>query len=536
MASVNTNDLRVRNAKNLMDSFTKDESYVFIGKSTQWDSDITVPMVARQEAGDNSPPLPLNNDSDFYTIWDNMLSMKKVDINKVFYMLPKVTWTSGVVYDYYRPDYSSSNRSHSNATSLYESVFYVVNQERNVYVCLDNNKNSQSLVEPMSTGDLPFHTSDGYQWLRIYKVSAYNMMNYSTNNLMPVEDLNANYQEFGQVFTVIVNSQGNDYTTSPTGYTNQVPYYFCNIVGDGRGAVARVYIDSGKITKVRVERYGRGYTKAKLDFTPNRVYTSLIDLDNKQNGVNPLGDGTFISTVIIGPRGGWGCNPAPMVSPTPGVASMSTEDNLRNCRFQLAKQLGGTRVCVFSDLKYNDNDFIENTQFRQLGIIQDIVGHRRPDALNQLSSPETLSAVRAIKVLRPRGKSSDFYVGETITQSVEDINDPDVTHNAIGTVVGWTETEYYHIIRYIQDHNKHTDEDGNLYRFRGVLNIKGDTSGAETVPDDTFTGELDDLTFRTGFAEPEVIPYTGTLTYITNLPPVQRVNTQTERISLLISY
>ena len=237
--------------------------------------------------------------------------------------------------------------------------------------------------------------------------------------------------------------------------------------------------------------------------------------------------------MIIGPRGGWGCNPAPQTTP---IETRSTEDNLRDCRFQLAKQLGGTRVCVFSDLKYNDNDFIENTQFRQLGIIQDIVGHKRINAIGQISSPETLSAVKAIKAQRPKGKSAEFYVGETITQIVEDVNDPDVTHNAIGTVVGWTETEYYYIMRYIQDHSKHTDEDGNMYRFRGSLNIQGDTSGAETVPDDTFTGELDDLTFRIGFAEPEVHPYTGTLTYITNLAPVQRVNTQTERISLLIAY
>ena len=358
------------------------------------------------------------------------------------------------------------------------------------------------------------------------------MMNYSTKNLMPIGDIGVIDKDFGEVYTVIVNSQGNDYTTSPTGYTNQVPYYFCNITGDGRGAVARVYIDSGRISKVRVERFGRGYTKAKLDFTPNRVYTSLIDLDNQQNGINPLGDGTFVSTVIIGPRDGWGSR-RPEVSVTD---SKSTEENLINSRFQLARQLGGTRVCVFSDLKYDTNDFIENTTFRQLGIIQDIVGHRKLDALGRLSSPETLSAVKAIKVLKPRGKSSEFYVGETITQVVEDTNNPDITHNAIGTVVGWTENEYFSIIRYIQDHEKHTDEDGNMYRFRWSLNITGDTSNAETSPDDLFSGELDGLTFKMGFALPEVLPYSGTLTYITNLPPVQRVNTQTERISLIISY
>lgn len=533
MASVNTNDLRVRNSKNLIDSFVSDESYVFIGKSTQWDSDITIPMVPRKDAADNSPPYPENNDKDFYTIWDQMLSLKKIDVNKVYYMLPRISWTSGVVYDYYRNDYTPQNKSHSNSSNLFDSVFYVVNQERNLYICLDNNKNSQSLVEPMSTGDLPFHTSDGYQWLRLYTISSYTMMNYSTNNLIPIEDNKVNDVTFGEVHTVIVNSQGNDYTTSPTGYTNQVPYYFCNIVGDGRGAVARVYVDSGKITKVRVERYGTGYTKATVDFVPNRVYTSLIDLDNKQNGVNPLGDGTFVATVITGPRGGWGCPTHSNV--TPMMSRSTIEENTRDCRFKLARQLGGTRVCVFSDLRYDQSDFIKGTQFRQIGIVQDILGHRRSNALNVLTSPETLSAVHAVKVLRPRGKRSEFYVGETITQEVPDKTNPEVLHEAKGTVVGWTVTPYYNIIRYIQDNEKHTD-DGTLYRFSGSLNIKGDTSESDTFPDDTFSGELDGLTFASGFALPEVIPYSGSITYITNLPPVQRDDTQTERISLLISY
>jgi len=529
MASINTNDLRVRNAKNLIDSFSRDESYVFIGKSTEWDTNIVSPMVPRQDAGDNSPPYPRNNDDDFYTIWDNMLSLKKVDTNKVFYMIPRISWTSGVVYDYYRHDYTDKNKSFSNASNLYDSLFYVINQERNVYVCLDNNKNSQSLVEPLGAGDEPFYTSDGYQWLRLFRISSYTMNNYSTNNLMPVENIDVIHRQFGEINTVIVDSQGNDYTTSPAGYTNQVSYYFCHIVGDGRGAVARVYVDSGKITKIRVERPGLGYTKAKLDFSPNNVYTSLIDLDNNQNGINPLGDGTFVSTVIIGPRDGWGCRPVE-------VSPMSTQDEIRDCRFKLAKQLGGTRVCVFSNLKYNETDFMDNIQFRQLGIIQDIVGHRREDGLGMSTSPETLSAVRAIKVLRTRGKKSEFYVGETIRQEVPYRQNSDESRTALGTVVGWTENEYYTIIRYIQDHSLHTDTDGSLYRFQGALNIQGDTSGGEVVPDSIFSGELDDLTFRSGYAQPEVIPYSGTLTYLTNLPPVQRVNTQTERISLLISY
>ena len=92
----------------------------------------------------------------------------------------------------------------------------------------------------------------------------------------------------------------------PRGVNNDIPYYYCNINGDGTGAVARVQVEGGKVDEVRVVRHGEGYTYATLDFVANRVYESLADLDNKENGLNPLGDGAFQTTVIIGPPGGWG--------------------------------------------------------------------------------------------------------------------------------------------------------------------------------------------------------------------------------------
>ena len=169
MVAVNQNDLRVKNAENLIESLLdNDNSYVFLGRPAQWESDITIPVVPRQKVGEMSPPYPENNWRDFYRTWDQMLSMKKV--SNVYHMLPRVSWTSGVVYDMYRHDYNQFNRSFSNAQNLYDSVFFVINQNRQVYVCLDNNKGEQSIVEPQNTTDEPFYTSDGYQWLRMYEI------------------------------------------------------------------------------------------------------------------------------------------------------------------------------------------------------------------------------------------------------------------------------------------------------------------------------------------------------------------------------
>ena len=176
MVAVNQNDLRVKNAQNLIRSLQGEivsNSYMFIGRPSQWESDIAVPMVARDRVGDMSPPYPENNWKDYYDIWNQMLFMQRLGSTAAHYMIPRINWSSGVVFDMYRHDYSEVIRSTSNATNLYDAPFYVINQNRDVYVCLDNNNGSESLVEPLNTTDEPFYLSDGYQWMRIVSCVRY---------------------------------------------------------------------------------------------------------------------------------------------------------------------------------------------------------------------------------------------------------------------------------------------------------------------------------------------------------------------------
>ena len=137
MVAVNQNDLRVKNASNFIKSLTDNtSSYVFIGRGSQWESDISAPVVARQDMGDMSAPYPDNNWKDYYRTWNQMMSLKLIQSENIFTVIPKIQWTSGVVYDLYRHDYSHSKpRSFSNASNLYDALFYVVNQNRFVYVC-----------------------------------------------------------------------------------------------------------------------------------------------------------------------------------------------------------------------------------------------------------------------------------------------------------------------------------------------------------------------------------------------------------------
>lgn len=497
MATVNTNDLRIKNAKNFIDSLNgpsvtpEAQAYMFIGRPTPW-------------ADDNAPPVPRNNFKEFYNTYDEMLSLKRINDIDALHMIPRIRWTSGVTYDMYKDNYSIFNRSVNNQSNLYDCVYYVINASHVVYVCLFNNNNQASTVEPQDVGTEPFFTSDGYQWLKLYTVPNDDIATRSTENFIPIVENDVTDGTPGAIYTVVIDNPGNDYTNNPAGGPNQLPYYYCNIVGDGVGAVARVKVTLGRIAEVSVVRNGAGYTEASLQFEANKIYSSLSNLDAGISALNPLGDGTLRTTVVISPPGGWGTD--------------------------LPRELGGTRVGVFSTLTDTDFDFTEGVSFRQIGIIQD------PEfAPNTPENPDTMSATFAIYYNEVSG--TQFSIGETIEQTVDIGSSVKV---AKGTVVD-VDTDN-NIVKYFQDPFIHSDDDGSLYRFRtlasqstGQVLIVGVESNTVVTPED-YTGTKADLYFIAGYADPEIIQYSGLMTYLTNQPPITRADNQSEKITLIVGY
>ena len=100
-------------------------------------------------------------------------------------------------------------------------------------------------------------------------------------------------------------------------------------------------------------------------------------------------------------------------------------------------------------------------------------------------------------------------------------------------IVGWDEGEG--IIRYVQIPEQHVDDNGVLYQFDASTFIQGATS-RKVVEPTSYNGSLAGLVFVNGFADTEIERYTGNLLYLSNISPVQRQPTQTERISLLIRF
>lgn len=485
MATINTNDLRIKNANNFISSLIpvsdRGQGYVFVGRVEPW-------------ADDNAPPTPQNNNQTFYNVCDNLFALKRIESNDVYNMIPRLNWVSGLVYDYYRQDYSEINKSFTGATNLYDCLWVVRNQQNVVYICLNNNYNTPSTVEPLNTTNEPFMTTDGYQWQRVYDISADAFNNYTTTDFMPIQLNNVVTSTDGALSTVIIENSGGGFTQSPIGAPNQIPYYFCRIDGDGEGAVARVTVTGSVVTDIEVVRPGGGYTFGTLDFTADNCYESLPDLDQDRNSLNPGGDNTLRSTVIIPPPGGWGTD--------------------------IVRELGGTRVGVFTTLNYDLFNFFTGS-FRQVGIFQDAT----------LDSPlaTTVNACYCAQVSDvPSGQS--YISGETITQFV--LNEDLETKVAKGIVIAYDTSTG--VIRYSQN-STDVDSDGKLYRFGGSNSIIGGTSQISGAPSG-YTGSSADVTLIDGYASPDLTLYSGLMTYLANVRPVVRDDQQSERISLVIAF
>ena len=486
MATTTSIDLRVLHTKTLVQDLQDVENtgkaYMFIGRPTGWDND-------------NLPPTPSNSVDEYREVFDQMLALKRIAYGDVVPMITRHNWTGGEVFDIYRHDYSSVNPAFSGATSLDRAKWVVINRNRDVYVCLDNNNNSVCTVEPLQVGDAPFYNADGYQWLRIYSITANSLDNRSTPSLLPVIENDVVEVTDGEVYTCLINDGGARYVAPPA------DYYYCNINGDGINAVAKVSVLNGSITEIRVIDPGAQYTHASLDFRAGYVYGSLNDLRNNRNGLDPQGDGTLDVTVIAGPPGGWGTD--------------------------IARELVATTVGIFTDVDYQETDFLEDIKYGQIGILKGV------ETAPGLKNPETMNATSAMEITTINAEALAFTPGEYISQTV---TVDGVDRKAWGIVVNWSGTDEVNgILSYIQDHRIKADENGALYEFQGDNLVVGETTGkiGRVVDFDDVQG---DRLFQNGYARSEVSKYTGELIRLSNIRPIIRVPNKTEKTVMIISY
>jgi hypothetical protein len=485
MAAIVTNKFRINNAEQFVESFSETAAttyYLFIGRAHSWATDADAQGNSINEGTDASPPTP-NDDvtSEFYN-YDDMLGAKIITSSDVSHCIPRRNWTTGTTYDMYEHNISSSNAANSGATNLFDSTYVVMNSSYAVYKVIENDGATASTVEPTSTSNSIFETSDGYRWKYMYSLTSAETLNFMSTDFIHVStDSTVSAAAVdGALDTILVVAGGSSFNTSSGSTISAIP-----IRGDGSSGVASVTISSGAIATATVTTAGTGYTFA---------YIRTADIIAATNA-GGAGTGDNLN-VIIPPKGGHGAN--------------------------AVKELGGFYVMLNKSLVgvEGTSDIGVGNDFRRIGLLRDPTNFGT-------STVATATTRRQIYATIFSSVSGTFTADEEINQA---------TTGAVAKVIEFDSTNkilYYYQTRFP---DVGTDTNGNLTAISGANAITGQSSSASATPNTSSSATVNGVTFASGYANPELAYDSGDIIYVEERSPITRASDQTENVKLIIEF
>jgi hypothetical protein len=260
---------------------------------------------------------------------NNLQSIKRVESSSM--VIPRVNWSSGSLYSVW----SDKETTHP---------YYVMNEQKEVYICLSQGGTAEtpnlSTVEP-NYGNVgpdayltPFTTTDGYEWKYMFSLSPERVVDFLSSNYIPVlvsdkdpaqagpfEDLLIEVQNTAiprQLVSVEVVDGGSGYTDG----TLQV-----TVDGNGTSAACTATVLGGKVVKVAMDDRGQDYTHASVT-------------------VDGIGSGCVLRAIL---------------SDHNGLGKDQTNDFKTSSIMFTIKPNG-----------IEDNTFIVENTFRQMGLLKDI--------------------------------------------------------------------------------------------------------------------------------------------------------------------
>lgn len=524
MSAIITDQFRILNAETFVKSFTGigatvNHYYTFLGHP---DPNRTLVENYGDSSWSTSPPDPKDSFEQENLYYDTMMFLKKVGTGDVARVVRRIDWTVGTTYDVYKGDIDISKASLvTNAKSLYDSNFYVINSEYKVYVCVSNGANPErpggekSLFEPNFVATAVSQAGsidDGYRWKYLYTLTPSEIIKFTTDDFIPVPpDWGAGETAAvkdaavdGKIEHVIVTARGSGYQKtggSSTAIIDGVP-----ILGNGTGGTVSVSISGGEVKSVEIQNGGTGYTRGLIRFDSQTV----ADLAGGGSGAE--------FEVIIPPKGGHGAD--------------------------VYRELGSYRVMMYS--KYdNETDYITGNTFSRVGVVKNPVEFTGTD----LYTGQTATALGALKLKSSVGggttAATTYTVNSQISQTVA------VGQTAIGYVASWNPNtgvlRYYQPVGFVT--STYAGTAGNrLFDFAGTENasVQGAASGSPLVPDIDMdnvsslivSGSVVQLgqTFNDGKANPEIKRYSGEIIYIDNRAPITRSASQKEEVKVVVEF
>ena len=485
MAAIITNKFRINNAEQFTESFSEaspETYYLFIGRAHSWASDVDVQGNTIAEGTDASPPTP-NDDvtSEFYN-WDDMLGAKIIASTDVSRVIPRRNWTTGTTYDMYEHNVGSGNASASGATNLWDSTFVVMNSSYAVYKVIENDGATASTVEPTSTSNSIFATSDGYRWKYMYSLTSAETLNFmSTDFIHCSTDSTVTAAAVdGALDTALVVAGGSSYSTDSGATISAIP-----IRGDGSSGVASVVISSGAVASVSITTAGTGYTFA---------YIRNADIITATNA-GGAGSGANIN-VIIPPKGGHGAN--------------------------ALKELGAFYVMMNKSLVgiEGTSDIGVTNDFRRIGLVRNPTNFGTTTVASADTRRQIYAAVFS-------SVSGTFVADEEINQASTGAVGKVIEYDATNKLLYWVQTRFPDV---------GTDTNGNATAFSGANAITGQTSSAAATPLVASSTDVNGVSITSGYSTPELAADSGDIIYVEERSPITRASDQTENIKLIIEF
>ncbi len=377
-----------------------------------------------------------------------MLGAKLIASSDVSRVIPRRNWTTGTTYDMYEHNIGSGNAAASGATNLFDSTYVVMNSSYAVYKVIENDGATASTVEPTSTSNSIFATSDGYRWKYMYSLTSAETLNFmSTDFIHCSTDSTVSAAAVdGALDTALVVAGGSSYDTDSGATISAIP-----IRGDGSSGVASVVIASGAVASVSITTAGTGYT-----------FGTVSNAQLISAGATSLSGAEL--DVIISPPGGHGSN--------------------------VKNELGDFVIMMQSNLEVteaaNSGDFVATNDCREIVLIRD------PKSGGSAATGATLRATYAVKINNPSGT---FLPDEEITQT---------TTGAGGKVIAWDAVNA--ILYYVQTRHQDAgiDSNGNQVAFSWANVITGALSGVTGTADIPQNAALNNVECTNGYSVPEL--------------------------------
>lgn len=437
--------------------------YIAIGKSEDWnDSD---------NVANASPLITGREERDF------RLSMQSVKTAAdVSFVVPKVPWSSGLVYEAFDDTIVSHGSSSKNGS-------HVMIDNNQVYLCIrtpiaTTGSEKPSSVAPSGTSTKPFVTGDGYAWKFLYTVGVSDNSAFTTANFIPVKKINKLDSDGSGTVTSnstdvqlkgvqdaampkpiagfeLING-GAGYQTAPT----------VTIVGNGLYAEAETQVLNNAVKSITLKNDSAG----GMGIKHGRNYDYAHVVFNTQGG-NSITD-VATARVKLGPIAGYGADP---------------RIDLRSKAVMFNTKPAGTET---------NNAFHVGTSFRQIALMKNLKDSN--------GLPFTSQSGNALRRLKLSSLTTAFTLGSLMTGG---------TSGAKGLVGHKDSDEVWY----------HQNETTKFTPFAGsetVTDAAGGEGAVANILRNNVMGDVD--------------PFSGEVLYIENRAKVVRSADQTEDIKVII--